>query len=326
MKIITKLVKEVFDSGKAIGFKTNVKDVTGWLKAHPKGIGEQIGNALGGKAKGINDLLVKGDLYDKFFAHIDDVAKQYPDATIQVAAKNAKKGGYKIAKIQVKNGDKTLLSEAASIAKDGTIKLRANTMGTQIAESVDRNGVQMISTSNVGTAKGSYNFAQKTGSMELSHNGKQVAVANYSNKGGNVTRGGANYEVTDNLVSGNAYYNSHEVSFLGDADGLKQMGARYRTEAEKQAKEIAPLTISLLRPLRERFNTAIDLFKYNGRTNFERFLSKDELAKTVKELQKEAVSLEKLKKAGNITTEQVQYARQIRTDIDNAENLIKITI
>ena len=53
---------------------------------------------------------------------------------------------------------------------------------------------------------------------------------------------------------------------------------------------------------------------------------KTEIIVKVKELQKEAVSLEKLKKAGNITTEQVQYARQIRTDIDNAENLIKITI
>ena len=123
MKIIAKLAKEVFDSGKAIGFKTSVKDVTGWLKSHPKGVGEQLGNALSGKAKSINDMLVKGDLYDKFFAHIDDIAKQYPDATVQFAAKNAKKGGYKIAKIQVKNGDKTLLSEAASIAKDGAIAI-----------------------------------------------------------------------------------------------------------------------------------------------------------------------------------------------------------
>ena len=68
------------------------------------------------------------------------------------------------------------------------------------------------------------------------------------------------------------------------------------------------------------------LLKYNGRTNFERFLSKDELAKTIKELQGEVINLEKLKKAGNITTEQVQYARQLRTDINNAERLIQITI
>ena len=54
MKIFSKLAKEVLDSGKAIGFKTNVSNATGWLKSHSKGVGEQIGNALSGNAKSIN--------------------------------------------------------------------------------------------------------------------------------------------------------------------------------------------------------------------------------------------------------------------------------
>ncbi len=326
MKIFAKLAKEVFDSGKAIGFKTNITNATGWLRNHSKGVGEQIGNALGGKAKSVNEKLIKGDMYDKLFAHLDDVARQYPDATVQVAAKNAKKGGYKVAKIEIKNGDKTLYKQAVSIADDGTIKSKANQMGSELSESIDRQGVRLIATSETGTVRASYNTAQKTGQLELSHAGEQVATANYVNKGGNAIRGGATYEVADDLVSGQMYYNGHEVSFLGDTDGLRKWATRANAERAKRKKEIEPLMLSLLRPLRDRFNTAIDLFKYNGKKDFERFVSKDELYKSVKELQGEVVSLETLKKAGKITTEETQYLAQIRTDINNAKELIEITV
>ena len=324
MKIIAKLAKEVFDSGKAIGFKTNITNVTGWLKKHPKGVGEQIGNALSGKAKSVNDTLIKGDMYDKLFAHLDDVAKQYPDATVQVAAKNAKKGGYKVAKVTVKNGDNTLYKQAVSITDDGTIKTKAQQMGSEISESVDRQGVRAIVTSETGTVKASYSKAQKTGQVELSHASGQIATANYVNKGGNTIRGGASYEVADDLVSGQMYYNGHEVSFLGDTDGLKKWAVRANAQRAKQRKEIEPLMLSLLRPLRDRFNTAIDLFKYNGKTDFERFVSKEELYKTVKELQGEVVSFEKLKQAGNLTPENASYLAQIKSDIGQAERLIEI--
>jgi len=326
MKIIAKLAKEVFDSGKAIGFKSNITDATGWLKSHAKGVGEQIGNALGGKAKSVNDTLIKGDMYDKLFAHLDDVAKQYPDATVQVAAKNAKKGGYKIAKVTVKNGDQTIYTQAVSITNDGTIKTKARQMGTEMSESVDRKEVRAIITSEAGTMKATYNKAQRTGQAELSHAGEQVAVANYVNKGETATRGGVTYEVADDLVSGQAYYNGHEISFLGDTDGLKQWEIRAKAESAKRKGEMAPLMISLLRPLRDRFNTAIDLFKYNGKKDFERFVSKDELFKSIKELQGEVVNLETLKKVGKITTEETQYLAQIRTDISNARELIEITV
>ena len=326
MGIFMKLAKEVFDSGRAIGFRTNVTEATGWLRTHSKGVGEQIGNALGGKAKGVNEILIKGDLYDKFFAHIDDVAKQYPDATVQVAAKNAKKGGYKVAKIEIKNGDKTIYKQAVSIADDGTFKTKAHQMGTELSESIDREGIRAIATSEAGTVKLAYNQMQKNGQLELSHMGDQVAVANYVNKGNSATRGGLTYEVADNLVSGQAYHNGHELSFLGDTEGLKQYAVRAKAESAKRSEEIKPLTIALLRPLRDRFNTVVDLFKYNGKTDFERFVSKNELTKSVKELQKEVIDLESLKKTGGITFEKAEYLAQIKSDIQQAERLIEITV
>ena len=160
MAIFMKLAKEVLNSGKAIGFKTNITEATGWLKNHAKGVGEELGNALSGPAKNINDTLIKGELYDKLFAHLDDVAKQYPDATVQVVAKNAKKGGYKIAKINVKNGDKTIYSQAVSITDDGKIKTNVNEMGTEISQAIDKNGVRALAKSETGTVKASYNKAQ----------------------------------------------------------------------------------------------------------------------------------------------------------------------
>ena len=36
MRIFAKLAKEVFNSGKAIGLKTNITDATKYLKAHQK--------------------------------------------------------------------------------------------------------------------------------------------------------------------------------------------------------------------------------------------------------------------------------------------------
>lgn len=326
MNIFMKLAKEAFNSGKAIGLKTNITTATGWLKAHPKGVGEQIGSALSGNAKKINNKLIKSDLYDKLFTHIDDVAKHYPDATVELAAKNAKKGGYKIGKITIKNGDKTLYNQAVSITNEGAIKMKINDRGTEISEFVDRQGVRAIAKSDVGTAKVSYDSTRKTGMLELSHDGEQVVTANYVNKGGNAIRGGATYEVADDLISGQMYYNGHEVSFLGDTKGLKRWAGRYQNHLAEQKKELTPLMTELLRPLRDRFNTAIDLFKYNGKTDFERFVSKDELFRTVKELQGEVVSFEKLKQAGNISTENAAYLRQIKTDIKQAERLIEISI
>lgn len=326
MKIFLKLAKELFDSGKAIGFKTNITEATGWLRNHSKGIGEELGNALSGKAKGVNDFLIKGDLYGKLFAHLDDVAKQYPDATLKVAAKNAKKGGFKVAKIEVKNGEKTLGNYALSLSDDGSIKVKLNGARSKMSEYIDREGVRIVASSDVGTAKASYNIAGKTGQMELSHAGEQVAIAEYVNKAGDLTRAGATYEKADNLVLGQMYYNNHEVSFLGNTEGLKQLETRYKTEIQRQKKEIEPLVLELLRPLRERFNTAIDLFKYNGKTNFEKFLSKNEITRTVKELKAEATTLEVLEKAGKISKNESQYLAQIKTDIDSAKKLIAITV
>ena len=326
MKIFSKLAKEVLDSGKAIGFKTNVSNATGWLKSHSKGVGEQIGNALSGNAKSINDKLIKGDVYDKIFSHLDDVAKQYPNATIQVAAKNAKKGGYKIGKVTVKNGNETLYKQAISITDNGKIKSKSNFMGKEMSEFVDKQGVRAVATSDAGTIRATYNTAQKAGEIELRHGREQVAIANYANKGGNTTRGGLTYETTDDLVTGQMYYNGHEVTFIGDTNGLKKWEAKAQAERAKQKNEMMPLKLQLLRPLRERFNAAIDLFKYNGKTNFEKFVSKDELFKTINELQGEVVSLKKLKQAGKITNEEVNYLTQIKTDINSAKELIEITI
>lgn len=326
MGIFRTLVMELFNSGRAIGVNTKITGATGWLRRHSKAVGEELSNALRGNAKSINDKLIKCDLYDKFFAHIDDVAKQYPDATVQVAAKSAKKGGFKVAKVTVKNGDNVIYNQAVSIANDGTIKTKASGMGSEMSEFINAQGMRAVAKSDVGTVKASYNAAQKSGQVELSHGGEQVAIANYINRGGNSTRGGVNYETVDNLVSGQMYYNGHEVSFLGNSDGLKQWGTRYQAQVAKQKEELEPLTLQLLRPLRERFNTAIDLFKYNGKTNHERFVSKDELYKSIKELQGEVVSLEKIKQARQLSNDEFQYLRQIKTDIDYGKELIEITV
>lgn len=321
-----KLAKEVFDSGKAIGFKTNITGATGWLKNHPKGVGEQIGNILTGKAKNVNDMLIKSDMYDKVFTHLDDVAKQYPNATVQVAAKNAKKGGYQIAKVTIKNGNETIYNQALSISNNGTFKTKFNGMGTEVSEFANPQGLSMIATSKTGTAKATYNTLQKTGQLELSHAGEQVAVANYVNKGGNATRGGLTYETADDMISGQMYYNNHEISFLGNTKGLRDLRNRYMAEAAEQRKKIEPLVLQLLRPLRDRFNTAIDLFKYNDKKDFERFVSKQELRKSVKELDVEISKLEGLKKAKTISTDETAYLAQIKSDRDCARELIQICV
>lgn len=325
MKIIAKLAKEAFDSGKALGFKANITDATGWLKNHSKGVGEQIGNALSGKAKTVNDTLLKRDMYDKLFAHLDDVAKQYPDATVQIAAKNAKKGGYKIATVNIKNGDETIGKYAMSITNDGTFKVKAKHMGSELSESVTAQEIRATVSSKAGTMRTSYNIPEKTGRLELKHAGEDVAVANYVNKGGNVTRGGATYEAADGLVSGQIYHNGHEVSFLGDTKGLQQFGKSIKAEYAEEKKKLEPLTIALLRPLRDRFNTAIDLFKYNGRKDFERFLSKDELTKSIKELQDETVKIKKaFPKAEKVPLEKIKYLEQIESDMKQAKILITV--
>lgn len=315
MNIIGKLLKEALDSGKAVGYKTSVTDITGWLKTHSKAVGEELGNALGGKAKGINDKLIQGDVYDKLFTHMDDIAQQYPNATIQVAAKNAKKGGYKVAKLTVKNGDDTILNQAISVTNDGTIKSRKNFMGTEETISCDAQGMRGIQTSKAGTTKISYNAAQKTGQMELNYDGEQVAIVNYVNKGENTNRGGITYEVADDLVSGQMYYKGHEALLIGDTEGLKQWVKRGGTASGNKGESM-PLTLKILRPLKERFNAAIDLFKYNGRKDYESLLSKNEMEKVLAEL----------KSVKKVSFKDYEYLTQINDDIQAAEELIRITI
>ena len=321
--MLGKLAMEVFNSGTPIGYKTTIKEATGWLRNHSKGVGEELGNALNGRAKKLNDILIKCDVYNKVFAHLDDVAKQYPEATVQVAAKNAKKGGYKVGKISIKNGDETIYKQAISITEDGAVKTKANSLGSELTESMDIHGGQVIGSSEVGTVRAKYDLAQEKGQLELINGDKQVAIAKYENKGGTATRGGFTYETVDDTISGQMYYNNHEVSFSGNTGELKSWGIRYQAEAKKQKEKIAPLVLEILRPLRERFNTAIDLFKYNGRTNFERFLSKDELAKCT---EGKAIDLESLKRTKDLPTEKMEYLRQIKSDIAQAEKLIEISV
>jgi len=81
----------------------------------------------------------------------------------------------------------------------------------------------------------------------------------------------------------------------------------------------------LLRPLRERFNTAIDLFKYNGRKDFEKFVNKNELSQCVAELQDEAVKLKKgFKGAEKVSDEHIARLIQVEEDMKYAKKLIAI--
>ena len=236
--------------------------------------------------------------------------------------KNAKKGGYKVGKISIKNGDETIYKQAISITEDGAVKTKANSLGSELTESMDIHGGQVIGSSEVGTVRAKYDLAQEKGQLELINGDKQVAIAKYENKGGTATRGGFTYETVDDTISGQMYYNNHEVSFSGNTGELKSWGIRYQAEAKKQKEKIAPLVLEILRPLRERFNTAIDLFKYNGRTNFERFLSKDELAKCTEKLKGKAIDLESLKRTKDLPTEKMEYLRQIKSDIAQAEKKV----
>lgn len=270
--------------------------------------------------KTVNNTLIKTDMYDKLFAHLDDVAKQYPNATVQIAAKNAKRGGYKIGTVNIKNGDETIGKYVMSITNDRIFKVKAKHMGSELSESVTAQEIRATVSSKAGTMRTSYNIPQKTGQLELKHAGEDIAVVNYVNKGGNVTGGGATYEAADGLVSGQLYHNGHEVSFLGDTKGLQQFGKSIKAEYAEEKKKLEPLMIALLRPLRDRFNTAIDLFKYNGKKDFEKFLSRDELAKSIKGLHDVAVKI----KTGVITLENIQYIKQVQSDIQQAKMLITI--
>ncbi|MBO5739124.1 hypothetical protein J6R97_07275 [bacterium] len=318
MKIVFKLLKAALKNGKPVGYSGNLTEVTGYLKNHSKGIGEEVGNILGGKAKNINNKLLKNDVYDKFFNHIDEVAKEYPDATIKVAAKKSKKGHFQLANIEVKNGDKTIIKQAASVCDDGTLKLRGKILNSEMSQVIDKQGVRATATSDKGTVKTIFDKAKKTGQVELRYGDEQVAVANYVNKGGNVSRAGVTCEKADGLVTGQAYYKGHEVSFIGDEKGIKDWAKR----AKKQDDDLSPLTIKLLRPLKERFNDVIDAFKYNKNKDFERLISKDELHKSVKNLQKEIKNFEDIKNIKSINTD---YYNQLQDDLKYVKEIL-ITI
>ena len=101
------------------------------------------------------------------------------------------------------------------------------------------------------------------------------------------------------------------------------------------------LVMQILRPLRERLNTAVDLFRYNGHTNFERFLSKDELSSEIKKMisEKEFLSEKinatlgkkikvehiKFEKLPKVIRTDIEYARQLDNDIKCGKRLIEIT-
>ena len=62
--------------------------------------------------------------------------------------------------------------------------------------------------------------------------------------------------------------------------------------------------------------------KKNGRTNFEKFVSKEELYQSIKELQSETVKLNKTK---TLSADKLEYLTQIKNDIKDAERLIEIS-
>ncbi|MCQ2753549.1 MAG: hypothetical protein MJ231_00705, partial [bacterium] len=153
-KLLLGTLKKALQSGKAVGAEVKITDVTKMLKEHPKAIGEEIGNLLGGKGKKATDVLSSLGGFGKAFEEIDKVAQKYPEAIVKVGAKQSKQG-FTIAKFTVKNGDKEIMSSATSVSglKEGKPVVKSKFTrakdNTEMRSFVDGENVKITAEDNI---------------------------------------------------------------------------------------------------------------------------------------------------------------------------------
>ena len=164
----------------------------------------------------------------------------------------------------------------------------------------------------------------------------------------------AAYEVADCLTYFNLSKNGAGVSGVYDNALMEQLIKKEIKEGQESVNrfveivtskkgegEASPILLQILRPLRERFNTAINLKKYNGYTDFERFLGiselRSELAKIIEEEKSLTKKIADFSKKSTSKVEEVslkdcpqevrsafEYREQLRSDIEQARELIEI--
>ncbi len=353
MRLGISLLGKMLESGKAIGTQMPLTKITETLQKNHRVVSEKIGDMLGGKGKDIMRTLEETGSFEEITAKLNELARMYPEAAVKIGMKKSKQG-FTVLQTSVKNGDKTLLKEAVSVGKDGTIKSRGTVNGTNAQSFVDNN-------------TGDFRFRAEKGAdtVAVSGNKNDLITANVTSDGQNalsvqIKRGGnasgtqASYESVDGLTYFNLGKNGTGVSGVYDNALMSQIIKKDIQEGQKSINEFAevitgkkggddatPILLQILRPLRERFNTAIDLKKYNGHTSFERFLSKDELkgelSKIVGEEKSISEKIAKLIKESRVSGREIslkdcprevrnafEYREQLRSDIGQARELIEI--
>ena len=344
---------KMLESGKAIGTKMSLTKVTETLQKNHGVVSEKIGDMLGGKGKDIMRKLEETGSFEEITAKLNELAQKYTEASVKLGIKKSKQG-FTVLQTSVQNGDKTLLKEAVSVGKDGTIKTRGALNGTSTQSFIDNK-------------TGSFSFRAEKGADRISVSGNkndsiianltsdgQNALSAQIKRGKNVSGTQFGYESVDGLTYFNLGKNGAGVSGVYDNALMSQFIKKEAIDGHKSINKFVEIItgknggdgatsilLQILRPLRERFNTAIDLKKYNGHTNFERFLSPDELKSELGKIIGEEKSLtekiEKFIKKSNVSSREIslkdcpeevrsafEYREQIRSDIGQAKELIKI--
>lgn len=353
MKVLFGIGKQLLKSGEAIGHEMKLTEVTEFLAKHPKGIGEEIGLLLKGKGKKAVDVANTLGGFDIATAELNKMAQQYPNAVIKIGAKQSKQG-FTVLNATVKNGEKTVLNMAGSVTKDAdglvtSFKTRVKTPdGAYTHGFTDKSGKVGVVTQS-GAAKTEIKGSLHDLKVSLNSKGEQIVQANIKSGPGKHCVGPQkmNLERVDGLAYIDAQKPRLQVSAIIDeakfkefakeeAQGIRNLFAKFAKKADGainaeikgfKPDDPSPLVLQILRPLRSRFETAIDLFKYNGKKNFERFLSKDEMKTMIEKLKKEGAIVEKeieLAECPVQVQKAMDYSSQIKSDIHHAEELIRI--
>ena len=358
MKIGVKIFKQLLKSGEAIGGEMKLTQITEAMAKHPSAIGEQIGNMLGGKGKDATKLIDTLGGFEALTTKLNELAQKHPEAVVKLGIKQSKQG-YTVVSTTVKNSEKVLFKGAGSVTKNAegiAVKSRVKTPGSEYRSFADSKGNIRSEAENhltKVTIDGTVNDMQVTLGKE-----GEVATARIKRTAKGATK--AAFESEGDLAYVNAQKNGISMDAVIDKAKAKDLIQKTVEEEKAKARKILeslkdaaksgeagdsgkPMSIALriLRPLRDRLNTAVDLFKYNGHTNFERFLSKNELKSEIEKMTGEReVYVKKIKNVvgKDVDIEHVkfnklpkeirtdfEYLKQLDSDIECGRRLIRIT-
>ena len=343
--IIGKILTKALQSGKAIGGEMKVTEVTQFLAEHPQGITEQIGNLLGGKGKKVSKMVNSMGGMESLTAKLNELAKQYPEAAVKLGIKKSKQG-YTIVSGTLRDGDKVIGKSATSVTNAGEIKTRSKILDTETRGFVDKDGFRFESEDKL-TRIQARGTKEKGATITIGKE-NEVAVAHIKPTGDTARKvcvetdaGMTSLDAQTKGYKIDAIINNEEAAKLKHKTAMEvkklEIEVENNLEKLKQYKKYDPdgkLDIKILRSLKERFETAIDLFKYNKHTDFERFLSKDELSKYtdfLKKIKEKEGNISKIKITEEelFTPKQLQemkYIKQVDSDIECANKLLKIRI